>query len=260
MPFPRGTCLAFSPPAKTLWSTSTEHQLTPFPSGDLEGNSLIRIVLIEDDHLMREWLGRSLSSRGHSVRRFARGDEALAAVLADMPDVVVSDIGLPGMSGIEVGRRLRARGIDVPIVFMTADRDTRIDDDARALGSRWMLHKPFNDIADLWCAVDEARESRSSDADSTEASHALRTPLTAVRMALEGLVGDRERSSAERHLTDIARRNLDRLEAAVESHLTPLTPRTETVDERPTVSARPRCVLRPPLPLQSASLLGRMYL
>lgn len=191
---------------------------------------MIRIVLIEDDHLMREWLGRSLSSRGHSVRRFSRGDDALAAVLADMPDVVVSDIGLPGMSGIELGRRLRARGIDVPIVFMTADHDAKLDDDARALGSRWMLRKPFNDVADLWCAVDEAHDSRSPNTDSTGASHALRTPLTAVRMALEGLAGDRDLSAGERHLAEIARRNLDRLEAAVEEHLTPLTPQTESVD------------------------------
>ena len=189
---------------------------------------MIRVVLIEDDHLMREWLGRSLSSRGHTVRRFSRADDALAAVLADVPDVVVSDIRMPGMSGIEFGRRLRARGIDVPIVFMTADRDASLDDDARALGSRWMLRKPFNDVADLWVAVDEAHTSRPSDADSTEASHALRTPLTAVRMALEGLVGDRELTPGERHLTEIARRNLDRLETAVEAHLIPLAPQTET--------------------------------
>jgi DNA-binding response OmpR family regulator len=184
---------------------------------------LIRVVLIEDDHLMREWLGRSLSSRGHTVRRFARADDALAAVLADMPDVVVSDIRLPGMSGIEFGRMLRARGIDVPIVFMTADRDERLDDDARALGSRWMLRKPFGDVADLWCAVDEAHESRPSGEDVTEASHALRTPLTAVRMALEGLTADRDLNARERHLAEIASRNLDRLESAVEEHLTQLT-------------------------------------
>lgn len=191
---------------------------------------MIRIVLIEDDHLMREWLGRSLSSRGHMVRRFARADDALAAVLADMPDVVVSDIRLPGMSGIEFGRMLRARGIDVPIVFMTADVDERLDDDARALGSRWMLRKPFNDVADLWCAVDEAHGSRPVDADTTQASHELRTPLTAVRMALEGLLGDRDLNHRERHLAEIASRNLDRLEAAVEQHLIHLTPQTETID------------------------------
>jgi CheY-like chemotaxis protein len=191
---------------------------------------LIRVVLIEDDHLMREWLGRSLSSRGHSVRRFARGDDALAAVLADMPDVVVSDIRLPGMSGIEFGRRLRARGIDIPIVFMTADVDKRLDDDARALGSRWMLRKPFNDVADLWCAVDEAHESHPSDEEMIEASHALRTPLTAIRMALEGLLMNRELDEREQHLADIARRNLDRLEAAVDAHFSRAAVERETVE------------------------------
>ena len=191
---------------------------------------MIRIVLIEDDHLMREWLGRSLSSRGHTVRRFARADDALAAVLADAPDVVVSDIRLPGMSGIDFGRRLRARGIDVPIVFMTADVDESIDDDVRALGSRWLLRKPFADVADLWCAVDEAHASRTGAGNPAEASHALRTPLTAVRMALEGLVAARELSEHEQNLAAIAERNLDRLTDAIEEHLSPLATREELID------------------------------
>jgi DNA-binding response OmpR family regulator len=183
---------------------------------------LIRIVLIEDDHLMREWLGRSLSSRGHEVRRFERAGEALAAVLADAPDVIVSDIKLPGMSGIEFGRMLRARGIQIPIVYMTADPSARVTEDARALGSRWFLKKPFNDVADLWAAVNAAYESRPAQADLTEASHALRTPLTAVKMALEGLVATRDLSDEERHLAEIANRNLDRLSDAVEDHLAQL--------------------------------------
>jgi FixJ family two-component response regulator len=183
---------------------------------------LIRIVLLEDDHLMREWLGRSLSSRGHDVRRFERASEALAAVIADAPDVIVSDIKLPGMSGIEFGRMLRARGIDVPIVFMTANPDSRVRDDARALGSRWFLRKPFHDVADLWVAVDAAYESRPAQDDVTEASHALRTPLTAVRMALEGLVAANELTEEQRHLAEIANRNLDRLTDAVEDHLAQL--------------------------------------
>ena len=171
---------------------------------------------------MREWLGRSLSSRGHEVRRFERASAALAAVLADAPDVIVSDIKLPGMSGIDFGRMLRARGIQIPIVYMTADPDPRITEDARALGSRWFLRKPFNDVADLWAAVDDAYESRPAQADLTEASHALRTPLTAVKMALEGLVATRELSEEERHLAEIANRNLDRLSDAVEDHLAQL--------------------------------------
>jgi CheY-like chemotaxis protein len=189
---------------------------------------LIRIVLIEDDHLMREWLGRSLSSRGHEVRRFERASEALAAVIADAPDVIVSDIRLPGMSGIEFGRMLRARGIDIPIVFMTADPGEHVRDDARALGSRWFLKKPFSDVADLWSAVDAAYDSRPVDSDLTEASHALRTPLTAVKMALEGLVAKRELTAEERHLAEIANRNLDRLTDAVEDHLAQLAEANST--------------------------------
>jgi FixJ family two-component response regulator len=123
-----------------------------------------------------------------------------------------SDIKLPGMSGIDFGRMLRARGIQIPIVYMTADPDPRITEDARALGSRWFLQKPFNDVADLWTAVNAAYESRPAQTDLTEASHALRTPLTAVKMALEGLVATRELSDEERHLAEIANRNLDRLQ------------------------------------------------
>lgn len=189
---------------------------------------MIRIVLIEDDHLMREWLGRSLSSRGHDVRRFERAGEALAAVIADAPDVIVSDIRLPGMSGIEFGRMLRARGIDIPIVFMTADPGERVHDDALALGSRWFLRKPFGDVMDLWSAVDDAYDSRPAEADPTGASHALRTPLTAVKMALAGLTEKRKLTPEERHLAEIANRNLDRLADAVEDHLAQLT--TENTD------------------------------
>ena len=228
-PVRRGTWLAFSTLADDPLVVIDLNHPTPFPRGKLEGQ-LIRVVLIEDDHLMREWLGRSLSTRGHDVRRFARADDALAAVIADLPDVIVSDIRVPGMTGIEFGRRLRARGIDVPIVFMTADVDERLDDDVKALGSRWLLRKPFADIADLWCAVDAAYESRPDGADVTGASHALRTPLTAIKLALQGLVSARVLSAREQHLADIANRNLDRLTHAVEDHLAQLAAEANSSD------------------------------
>jgi len=186
---------------------------------------VIRIVLIEDDDLMREWLGRSLSSRGHEVDRYRRADEAIEAVSADPPDVVVSDIHMPGMSGIDLGQALRARGIMVPIVMMTADPSEALEARAGAVGARCLLRKPFADLSQLWSAVEEAADSmpRSPSDEITGASHALRTPITAIRMALEGLTAERIMDAREQHLAEIAHRNLDRLTAALEDHLSKLS-------------------------------------
>lgn len=198
---------------------------------------MIRIVLIEDDNLMREWLGRSLTTRGYKVERYRRAEEALEALCSDSPDAVVTDIRMPGMSGIELGRTLRARGVDVPLVFMTADASESLGVDALAIGVRRLLRKPFGDLSELWAAVEDAvAESISTpNGDLAMTSHALRTPLTAVKMAFEGLIADRTLDPRERHLAEIAARNLDRLASAVEDHLTHLalvadTATTSSVD------------------------------
>jgi len=178
----------------------------------------MRVVLVEDDDLMREWLGRSLSSRGYEVSRFRRADQALDAGSAEPPDVIVSDVHMPGMSGLELGPALRARGIEAPLVLMTADPDERLETQALACGARQLLRKPFADMGELWDAVENA-VGNSDGSDVTLASHALRTPLTAIRMAIEGLVAERAMDDRERHLADIAARNLDRLTTALEDHL-----------------------------------------
>lgn len=103
--------------------------------GTLEGN-VIRIVLIEDDDLMREWLGRSLSSRGHEVVRYRRADEAIKAVVADPPDVVLSDVHMPGMSGLEFGRALIEHRVATPLLLMTADPTEALADHAEEAGAR----------------------------------------------------------------------------------------------------------------------------
>ena len=185
---------------------------------------MIRIALIEDDNLMREWLGRSLTTRGYKVERFRRAEEALPTLCDDTPDAVVTDIRMPGMSGIELGRTLRARGIDVPLVFMTADASESLGVDALEIGVRRLLRKPFSDLSELWAAVEDAvAESISNpNGDLAMTSHALRTPLTAIKMAFEGLVGDRTLDPREQHLAEIAQRNIERLAAAVEDHLSRL--------------------------------------
>ena len=185
---------------------------------------MIRIALIEDDNLMREWLGRSLTTRGYKVERFRRAEEALPTLCDDTPDAVVTDIRMPGMSGIELGRMLRARGIDVPLVFMTADASESLGVDALEIGVRRLLRKPFSDLSELWAAVEDAvAESISNpNGDLAMTSHALRTPLTAIKMAFEGLVAARTLDPREQHLAEIAARNIERLATAVEDHLSRL--------------------------------------
>jgi DNA-binding response OmpR family regulator len=187
-------------------------------------DAVIRIALIEDDNLMREWLGRSLTTRGYKVERFRRAEEALPTLCDDTPDAVVTDIRMPGMSGIELGRLLRTRGIDVPLVFMTADASESLGVDALEIGVRRLLRKPFSDLSELWAAVEDAvAESISNpNGDLAQTSHALRTPLTAIKMAFEGLVADRTLDPREQHLAEIAARNIERLSTAVEDHLTRL--------------------------------------
>ncbi|MFG1612629.1 response regulator transcription factor [Nonomuraea wenchangensis] len=81
-----------------------------------------RILLIEDDPAVREGLELALSRHGHWVRAVESGEQGLDRLRADVPDVVVLDLMLPGMDGFEVCRRIRTTG-DMPIIMLTARGD-----------------------------------------------------------------------------------------------------------------------------------------
>ena len=84
-----------------------------------------RILVVDDDPHIREVVAFALESAGHSVHTKEDGPAAVAAVLASPPDLVVLDLMMPGLDGIEVCRRIRARS-SVPILFLSA-RDEEID-------------------------------------------------------------------------------------------------------------------------------------
>jgi two-component system response regulator MprA len=101
-----------------------------------------RVLVVEDDEDIADVLRRSLRQEGHEVRTAADGEEALALAGEFVPDLVVLDLGLPKLDGIEVARRLRAGG-DVPILMLTARSET--DDRVEGLdaGADDYLVKPF---------------------------------------------------------------------------------------------------------------------
>jgi DNA-binding response OmpR family regulator len=81
-----------------------------------------RVLLIEDDPAVRQGLELALTRQGHWVRAVESGEQGLGRLRADLPDVVVLDLMLPGMDGFEVCRRIRAAG-EVPIIMLTARGD-----------------------------------------------------------------------------------------------------------------------------------------
>jgi two-component system response regulator MprA len=84
------------------------------------------LLIVEDDLALRETLVRSLAAEGFAVRAVASGRELLERASEGAPDVIVIDIGLPDADGRDVCQALRARGVDAPVLFLTA-RDALTD-------------------------------------------------------------------------------------------------------------------------------------
>jgi len=102
-----------------------------------------RVLVVDDDKAVRESLRRSLEFNGYAVSLAGDGAEALALIAASAPDVVIMDVMMPRLNGIEATRALRSAGNDVPILVLTA-RDAIGDRvDGLDAGADDYLTKPF---------------------------------------------------------------------------------------------------------------------
>jgi two-component system, OmpR family, response regulator MprA len=78
------------------------------------------VLLVDDDARIRRMLERTLGAEGYAIASAPDGGAALAAVERSMPDAIVLDVAMPGVDGLAVTRRLRAKGHSVPILLLTA--------------------------------------------------------------------------------------------------------------------------------------------
>jgi two-component system response regulator MprA len=103
----------------------------------------MRILVVDDDRAVRESLRRSLQFNGYQVELAADGQQALDWLAAQRPDAMVLDVMMPRVDGLEVARRLRSTGDDLPILALTA-RDA-VSDRVAGLdaGADDYLPKPF---------------------------------------------------------------------------------------------------------------------
>jgi CheY-like chemotaxis protein len=104
-----------------------------------------RILIVEDDRLTRESLAKYLRLKGFEVLTAVRGEEAIALTLRDHPDVILMDLGLPGMSGIEASQVIKQEYpqiAHIPIIAITGRPRELWEETARAAGICLYLTKP----------------------------------------------------------------------------------------------------------------------
>ena len=81
---------------------------------------MTELLVVDDDRPIRRMLERTLAAEGYGVTTVADGGAALAAVERSVPDLLILDVAMPGLDGLAVARRVRAKGLPVPILFLTA--------------------------------------------------------------------------------------------------------------------------------------------
>jgi two-component system KDP operon response regulator KdpE len=145
----------------------------------------VKVLLVDDDATLRRTLGIGLRAVGHEVLLAADGRTALQALRDDRPDIVVLDLGLPDLSGVEVLRRLRAWST-IPVVVLSARAESSEKVQALDLGADDYVTKPFG-MEELLARVRAAARRAGSDLPVLEAGD-LVVDIPARRVTRRGEV------------------------------------------------------------------------
>lgn len=119
----------------------------------------LRVLLVEDDRDSRELMAESLADSGHEVLAAGSGEEGLRVLAERSIDVVVTDLGMPGMGGLEVARAAKAIAPSVPVVVVTGLAEREDVAAARGKEIDALLQKPF-DPDDLARTIAEVARGR----------------------------------------------------------------------------------------------------
>src|ERR1700751_666925 len=110
-----------------------------------KGQSTRLIVIVDDDESVQSALQDLIEADGLSARSFGSAEAFLGSGLQCNAACLITDIRMPGMSGLELQAKLKADGLKTPIIFITAHGDTRVRIQAMREGAVEFLMKPFDD-------------------------------------------------------------------------------------------------------------------
>ena len=149
------------------------------------------VHVIDDDDAMRDSLEFLLRSADIEVRTY----DSASAFLKGMPDgatgCVITDVRMPGLSGIDLLRELRARGSTMPVIVVTGHGDIQLAVEAMKIGAADFLEKPFDDEAlleSVKSAIDRLQKDTQRETERTDLTSRLASLSAREREVLEGLV------------------------------------------------------------------------
>jgi FixJ family two-component response regulator len=103
------------------------------------------ISIVDDDESFRRAITRLITSLGYAAAAFGSAEEFLKSGRLDDTTCLISDVQMPGMSGIELQNWLQVQGYHVPIIFITAYPEVSVREQALASGASGFLNKPFSE-------------------------------------------------------------------------------------------------------------------
>ena len=103
------------------------------------------ISIVDDDKSVRESANSLIRSLGYATATFASGEEFLESGCLSDTECLITDVKMPGMSGVELQSRLIANGNRTPVILVTADPDERVRERALGAGALGFLIKPINE-------------------------------------------------------------------------------------------------------------------
>lgn len=118
-----------------------------------------KVLLVDDEEDFLATLAERLETRGLKVSTASNGENALASIEAEVYDLVVLDLAMPGLDGLETLKRIKARQPDAEIIMLSGQGSIRTSIEAMKLGACDFLQKPV-DIGELMNKISEAKEKR----------------------------------------------------------------------------------------------------
>ncbi|MDD5544175.1 MAG: response regulator transcription factor [Acidobacteriia bacterium] len=129
------------------------------------------VYVVDDDHSVRRALKNLLRSVGLEVETFGSAQEFLSRQRSDVPSCLILDVRLPGLSGLDVQRKIAEANVNIPIVFLTGHGDIQMSVRAMKAGAVEFLTKPFRDqdlLDAVRLALERDREVRAQQAEKAE--------------------------------------------------------------------------------------------